>query len=299
METPRNAGLSDRTLRLSHALLAVVLPTLRPGFLSSKDAFALADAFFLLAPRVASSYAADVARTSDWKHTAFQRMCAAGSGALGSARWFADHVFDPAGASAPWRGSAESSPERYRVHSTALGCLRRACEVGRMDLAVWLADRFGIGEDDVGLGDSEFFSRVCSGHGGVEAASWVASRFDYSTETMRGAFAVAFVQCCWDGNLPVAKWLLERSRLTPQTAVDVCGLSGSPRGLHSNGRLKGWSTDFRSLIGRGLFWSTCAGKHPDLARWLIDQFALDGAHPLPFHASVATVTLIANDPTVT
>lgn len=122
--------------------------------------------------------------------------------------------------------------------------LRYACEHGKIMMAMWLTNTFGVTTGVARMSENAALQWACA-NGHLNVVQWLISHFGL---TKQDAHIFPFREACHGGHLHVAQWLTERFGLTAKDAR-----------VNKN----------YALVG------ACLRGHVHVAQWLVDTFGLD------------------------
>jgi hypothetical protein len=167
-----------------------------------------------------------------------------------------------------------------QVLSTRIA-LSSSCEMGRLELAQWLAATFGLTAKDArgDLNNCPLLDSCANGH--LAVAQWLTATFGLTAEDARCWENYALRFSCANGHLAVAQWLTATFGLTAEDAR--CANNDTFRMSCANGHLAvaQWLTATFSLTAEDARWCSnhafrfsCANGHLAVAQWLVDTFRL-------------------------
>ena len=190
------------------------------------------------------------------------------------------------------RGVLELVMKKFTPKPEALtAVLNRACELGRSEIAEWLAASFKCP-----LASGKAAARTACEHGHLRLTANLLNTFELSTavlksKSVRKQIQLALVHACESGMLDEVQWLTAQFEITAQEAIFADPEIKQPRHLSSHKKRRsqqGYDTvDARPTSANAML-EACINKRFDVAFWLMDALKVPGTQV--FHQ----VTHIAN-----
>lgn len=90
--------------------------------------------------------------------------------------------------------------------------LRESCKHGRLETAKWLVSRFRFNVNDIRTNNNEALRWACD-YGHIETIMWMVDYFKLSRDDITSSDNEAIRWCCENGHLELAKWLVKRFKL--------------------------------------------------------------------------------------
>lgn len=128
--------------------------------------------------------------------------------------------------------------------------LKWACLGGRLGVAQWLTDRFGLTIEDAR--SQRGILAIASAGGHTDVVKWAVGRFGLTADDARSSGCEPLHLACVFGHLEIASWLYERFELT---SADLQSVTGS---------------DFMGPYTQdGMLRSACVGGRHEIVQWLL------------------------------